>query len=78
MSSVTETVQLARTWLASGLAVILLVTSCTVHESVQKADFKRAALARGMSATEVNCAWEASAANSATQAQCVILATQNK
>lgn len=69
----TETVSLVRMWLVAGTICILSMVSCTASDSYQKRAFKEAAVKAGYTATEVDCAWESSAGNSATKANCAVL-----
>lgn len=68
----TETIRLVRMWLVAGVSVVALLTSCTALENHNRRQFKEAALARGMSAQEIDCAWDSAATgNGVTKPQCI-------
>lgn len=71
----TETILLIRTWLIAGVTCIALATGCSANSTYQHRMFKEAALAKGMSATQIDCAWDSTATgNGVPKPQCVMLA----
>lgn len=65
-----EDYKIVRLWMAAACFCVLAFTSCTSSMFYQERALKEAAIAKGMSATEVSCIWQS------TNTNCAILASQ--
>ena len=70
-----EEIKMVRQWLVAAVVCVGMFTSCTVSDKYQERVFKEQALQKGMTATEISCAWNAQF-DKATLAHCVINANK--
>lgn len=70
-----EEIKMVRQWLVAVVVCIGMFTSCAISDKYNERVFKEQALQKGMSATEISCAWQAQSEKS-TFANCVILSNK--